>query len=92
MSVNEQNAHTYLTRLADEFAGRGWTARVQGQGDGATLQVTNPSVGRLTESVRCVQHGSGWTYSWPWDQAIGPADDLAAVADRIQHVLREAAR
>lgn len=69
-----------LRDLADELAHRDW--RVSLRGD--ELNVTNPSAGRLGETI--VVRGD--TYSWPWGQEIGSTSDVPGTADRVQHVLR----
>lgn len=84
---DEQIAH--LQRLADELAGRGFTAGLSGRSKQAHLRVANPDTPRLTERVLCHQARDGsWCYWWPWQQPIGPVDDLEQVATKIAAVLR----
>lgn len=80
--MDVMDATTCLQQLADELTGRGWKAKMRGA-DG--LFVANPGAGRLSDTIRC----DGTSLLWNWGQPIGPADEVAAVADRIQYVLRE---
>jgi hypothetical protein len=81
----EGNAKTYLGHLADEFRRRDWLAtRLVGD----RLQVTNPDAAGLTEVICCRQDAGTWLFYWTWNDPIGPANAVAASADRITHVLR----
>jgi hypothetical protein len=80
---------TYLERLADELARREFTAEVVIKGTKSYLKVANASTPKLKGQVLCQQGEDGsWAFWWPWQQPIGPVDDLDAVVAKIASVLR----
>lgn len=86
--MNEPDARTYLEGLRTELAGRSWHARLDQHGGVIALKVFNPEVAKLGEVVTCRPQPNGWAFCWAWGQLISSAENIAAAADRIQHVLR----
>jgi hypothetical protein len=82
------DAQTYLDQLAAELERRGWQVSLRSDG---RLKVTNPAHADLNEVIGCRELNDGWRFTWPWHEPIGGVDDVAEVADRIAHVLREIA-
>lgn len=84
---SEQLAH--LQRLADELTTQGFASRMLDADRQPSIKVANRDSPELTERVLCrpAEDGS-WCFWWPWQQPIGSADDLAAVASKITTVLR----
>jgi hypothetical protein len=80
----------HLERLGAALQLRGWRVSLTGQGSDAKLQVTNPTVPEMFETILCRRAGDGWYFMWPWREAIEPVDKLDAAARRIRHVLRGA--
>jgi hypothetical protein len=79
----------HLRRLAEELAGRDFTAEVSGPAGSPYLKVTNPGHPRLSERVLCRPAPDGtWCFWWPWRQPIGAVDDVATVIQKITTVLR----
>jgi hypothetical protein len=73
-----------LGKLAAELTSRGYKATLlTPAGRPLSLVVTNPYVGRLSETV--MAH-AGW-YRWPWADRITPVTDVASAADRVAWVL-----
>ncbi|MEV5751147.1 hypothetical protein AB0L00_25285 [Actinoallomurus sp. NPDC052308] len=78
----------YLEKLSTELHSRGMQTTLK-RARHLLLHVTNSAASALTESVYCEQQGDAWVFCWAAGQPIGPAENISAVADRIQYVLRE---
>ncbi|MFF5260695.1 hypothetical protein ACFY4C_17270 [Actinomadura viridis] len=78
----------HLERLQAILVTREWKAEIRPGRGRDLLYVVNPAARQLNETISC-EDGA---FRWAWGQGIGPADDVMAVADRIQHVLREVER
>lgn len=84
-----QKAGEYLKDLAEELAGRGWTAVLKGRAERPVLWVRNPEAPDLNETILCKpQPDGGLAYCWSWSEPIALVAEVDAVADRIVHVLR----
>jgi hypothetical protein len=87
---NEQLAH--LKRLAAALDPQACTADLTGAVSRPYLTVACAGTPTLNERVFCGPGPDGsWAFLWPWDQPIGPVDDLDAVAGKIAEVLRPVA-
>jgi hypothetical protein len=84
---DQQLAH--LRHLADELHHHGFAIQLPDNTTQPSIKVTNPDSPELTERILCrpAEDGS-WCFWWPWQQPIGPADDLANVALKITTALR----
>jgi hypothetical protein len=82
------NARIHLERLGTVLQRRGWRVNLLGGDRRPELQVTNPVAPAFNEVIWCRATPTGWRYFWPWREAIGAADRVNEVADRIAHVLR----
>lgn len=92
--MSEREQRNALQLLADELTRRGWIAHMPSRSK-VVLEVTNPARGAgsepaLTETVRCqdAAGGTGLAFCLPGGHVVGPATDVDAAADQIQHVLR----
>jgi hypothetical protein len=84
-----QRTQDCLERLGEALRCQGFTAQVTARGAAPCLQVANAQSPELNERVCARPDGSGrWMFWWPWDQPIGPADDLDTVTGKIATVLR----
>jgi hypothetical protein len=91
--MEERDERFYLQELAEELTGREWVADVRQHSSGPVLEVTNPRVREMSESIVCQNTGeSGPTYSYDGGQVIGSVTDVERAADQIQHVLRSVGR
>jgi hypothetical protein len=85
---HDEQQLTHLQRLADELISRGFTAELLSAVQ-PCVKVINPDNNALTERVLCSPAADGsWCFWWSWQQPIGSAEDLAAVAGKIMIVLR----
>jgi hypothetical protein len=85
-------ARSYLEPLAEALSQRGLVARVTRIGDGPSfVEVVNPDVPDLTESIFAAQTGPEWWFWWSWAERIAPAEEIESTAGRIAHVLAAAA-
>ena len=79
----------YLEKLGEELTRRGMQVRmVLPPGRVPSLHVVNPEARALEEHIYagCGSDG-GWWFWWSWAERISAADDLAAAASAVQHVL-----
>lgn len=81
-------ATALLEQLLAELANRGWDADLTGTRERPYIRVRNPNDPKLNGMVTCL----GGNYRWTWGPVLGPVDDVAGVADRIVHVLREVSK
>ncbi|MFF5263249.1 hypothetical protein ACFY4C_30330 [Actinomadura viridis] len=87
-SPESQAGRRHLGHLRTVLVARGWKAEVRPGRGRDLLYVVNPAAHQLNETIAC----DGGSFRWAWGQGIGPADDVFAVADKVQRVLREAER
>ncbi|MGW6502991.1 hypothetical protein [Nonomuraea angiospora] len=77
-------ARERLDLLRAELERRGWRADHRGTEERPFLHVRNPVDPGFHDSVACRNDRFCWNYG----PEIGMVDDVAAVVDRIMHVLR----
>jgi streptogramin lyase len=83
-----RQAAAQLGVLADNLAGRGFTAQITQAGTRACVAVTNRSVPQLSEVVNVAPADDGtWWFWWPWSDRIAPVTDVDAAAFKIAYVL-----
>lgn len=88
MEIREQQI-AHLERLAQELTSQGFVVEMAAAISKPHLKVANAGQPTLNERVQCQRAAdSSWSYWWPWNQPIGPVDDLDGVADKIGLVLR----
>lgn len=78
------HATALLEQLGSRLGERGWPSEIRN----AHLRVSNPNDPGINADIEC----DGDAFRWARGQSIGPVDETAGVADRIQHVLREPGR
>jgi hypothetical protein len=77
-----------LEKLGAELGGRGFQTRLMTpDGQMPSLQVTNPQVTALSESVVV---GEGWFW-WSWAERIAPVGDVSGAAEAVTRVLAHGA-
>jgi hypothetical protein len=85
-------ARSYLEPLAEALSQRGLLAKVTRIGDGPSfVEVINPDVPDLAESIFAARTGQDWWFWWSWAERIAPAGEIGPTAERIAHVLASAA-
>jgi hypothetical protein len=87
--VPDNDEVTHLERLAAGLDRRGLSTRLVTTGRRPYLEAASAQTPQLNERVVCGRADDGaWYYFWSWQQPIGPAGDLDAVAVKIAAVLR----
>jgi hypothetical protein len=80
---------THLVRLAAELTRLGLDAQAVTRGIRPHVKAANPDTPELNERVFCrPAEDHSLCFWWPWQQPIGPVDDLHTVASKIAAVLR----
>jgi hypothetical protein len=81
-----EHTRTYfLGKLAAELERHGMTATLRAYPP--VLRISGPGTVMLAETIDCVPLPEGWFYRWSWGELVGLADEPAAAARRIAHVL-----
>ncbi|WP_182884197.1 hypothetical protein [Microbispora sp. H10885] len=94
MTIDPQEAVSWLEKLGAELESRGFSARLLSGTDRApSLRVINVAAPVMSESVMVAADGDGeWCFYFPWPERIAPVRDLAVAVDRVERVLAEAGR
>jgi hypothetical protein len=87
MDTSEERINC-LERLAQALKERGLVAEVADTATVPLLAVANAEVPALNQQVFCRENAGTWWYWWPWEQPIGPIEDLDVVVERVASVLR----
>ncbi len=83
-----QQAVAQLGALAENLAGRGFTAHVIQAGTRACISVANRSVPQLSEIVYTAPaHDGAWWFWWSWAERIAPVNEVETAAFKIAYVL-----
>lgn len=83
-----QQAAAQLGALADNLAGRGFSAHLTQAGQHPCLAVASQSVPQLSETV-CAAPApdGGWWFWWSWADRIAPVSEVESAAFKIAYVL-----
>ncbi|GAB3150804.1 hypothetical protein [Microbispora hainanensis] len=94
MTIDPEEAVSWLEKLGAELESRGFSARLRAAvGRTPCLHVINLAAPVMSETVMVAIDGDGeWCFYFPWPERIAPIRDLAAAADRVERVLAEVGR